>query len=111
MSFASLLNSTVNIQRETQTADGQGGYTSAWTVLHYRIKCRFQALGSKEAMLTYDKATVFANYFVFMEHLSDIAEGDRLYLGTRAFDVKLIQDWDEVSKYLKLAVLEIGRGE
>ena len=111
MSFASLLNQTVDIKRKVQTADGQGGYTTAWSVIHRRVPCRFQALTSKEAMLTYDKATVFANYYVHMEHLSDVAEGDRLYLGTRAFDIKLVQNYAEVGKYLKLAVLEIGRGE
>ena len=111
MSFASLLNQTVDIKRKVQTADGQGGYTTAWSVIHRRVPCRFQALTSKEAMLTYDKAAVFANYYVHVEHLSDVAEGDRLYLGTRTFDIKLVQDWDEVGKYLKLAVLEIGRGE
>jgi head-tail adaptor len=40
-----------------------------------------------------------------------VAEGDRLYLGTRAFEVKLVMDWDETADYLKLAVIEIGRGE
>ena len=111
MSFRSLLDQTVDIKRKVQAADGQGGYTSTWSVIHKRVPCRFQALTSKEAMLTYDKAAVFANYFVHMEHLSDVAEGDRLYLGARAFDVKLVQDWAEAGKHLKLAVLEIGRGE
>jgi len=111
MSFASLLNQTVDIKRKVQTADGQGGYTTAWSVIHRRVPCRFQALTSKETMLTYDKSSVFANYYVHMEHLSDIAEEDRLYLGARAFDIKLVQDYAEVGKYLKLAVLEIGRGE
>jgi SPP1 family predicted phage head-tail adaptor len=111
MSFKSLLNSTVDIYRKTDTADGQGGYTSTWAAVHSRKRARFQALGSKEAMLTYDKATVFANYFVYMEHITGVTEGDRVYLGTRKFDIKLVQDWDETSEYLKLAVLEIGRGE
>jgi head-tail adaptor len=46
-----------------------------------------------------------------MEHIADIAEGDRLYLGTRIFEVKMVIDYAEVGKYLKLAVLEVGRGE
>lgn len=111
MSFRSMLNSTVDIKRKTQTADGQGGYTTAWAVIHKRVPCRFQALASKEAILTYDKAAVFANYYIHMEHLSDIAEGDRVFLGTRTFDVKMVVDYAEVGKYLKLAVIEIARGE
>lgn len=111
MSFKSLLNSTVDVYRKTQTDDGQGGYTSTWAAIYTSKKCRFQALTSKEAVLTYDKATVFANYYIHMEHLSNIAEGDRIYLGTRTFEIKLVQDYAEIGKYLKLAVLEIGRGE
>ena len=112
MSFASLLNQTVDIKRKVQIVDEQGGYKEAsWSVIHRRVPCRFQALTSKEAMLTYDKSSVFANYYVHMEHLSDIAEEDRLYLGARAFEIKLVQDYAEIGKYLKLAVLEIGRGE
>lgn len=111
MSFRSLLNSTVSIYRKTDTADGQGGYTSAWASIHSSIKCRFNALTSREAMLTYDKTVVFANYVIYLEHISGLLEGDHIYLGTRKFEIKLIQDWDEVGKYLKLAVLEIGRNE
>lgn len=111
MSFKSLLDSKVNIQRKTQTADGQGGYTTTWAVVLRNVPCRFQALTSKEAALTYDKAAVFANYFVHMEHTTSVAEGDRLYLGTRVFEVKMVVDYAEMGKYLKLAVLEIGRGE
>jgi head-tail adaptor len=111
MSFKSLLNSKVNVQRKTEAADGQGGYTTTWAVILRNEPCRFQTLTSREAALTYDKAAVFANFFVYMAHSTSVAEGDRLYLGTRAFEVKLVMDWDETADYLKLAVIEIGRGE
>ncbi len=111
MSYRSLLNTTVHIKRLTKTADNQGGYTSTWTFIHYRVPCRFNALASRETILAYDKQKVFANYYVYLEYLSDIKEGDRLYLGTRAFVVKLIVDWDETHDMMKLAVLEIARGE
>jgi SPP1 family predicted phage head-tail adaptor len=111
MSFRSLLNQTVDIKRLVQTTDGQGGYTNTWTTIHRRIPCRFQALTSKEAMLAYDKATVFANYVIHMEYLSDVIEGNRLYLGTRAFEVKMKIIYAEANEMMKLAVVEIGRGE
>jgi SPP1 family predicted phage head-tail adaptor len=111
MSYRSLLNSTIDIKRQTKVADGQGGYTSTWAVVHRNVPCRFNALASRETTLAYDKQKVFANYYVYLEHLGDVKEGDRIYLGTRAFVVKLIVDWDELSDQMKLAVLEIARGE
>lgn len=111
MSFRGLLNTTVNIKRKTLTADGQGGHTSAWATIYRRVPCRFNALGSPETTLTYDKQAVFANYYVYLEHLTGIKEEDRLVLGSREFEVKLIQDWDEANNYMKLSVLEIDRNE
>ena len=108
MSYRSLLNKTVDIKRKTQSADGQGGYTSTWATVTngQSVKCRFYPLTSKEAMLHYDKASVLANYFVYLEYFAGLREGDRLYLGTRIFEVKLVIDWDESNKYMKIAAME-----
>lgn len=106
MSYKSLLNKTVDIKRKTQTSDLQGGYTSTWATIHQSVKCRFYPLSSKEAMLSYNKASVFANYFIYLEYISGLAEGDRVYLGTRIFEIKLVIDWDETNKYMKLAAME-----
>ncbi len=117
MSFPSILNArgggkTITIKRTSRTADGYGGYTTAETILYRRVKCRFNALGSEETTLTYNKQTVFANMYCFLEYRSGIKENDRLYLedgSNRDFIVKLIMNWDEANNYLKLAVLEETR--
>ena len=110
MSVAALLNKTVDIKRQTLAADNQGGYTSTWATIYRRIPCRFNALATNELAFTYDKQVVTANYAVYLEPL-DVREGDRLYLGSRIFDVKLIMNWDEANKYTKLAVLEANRNQ
>lgn len=110
MSFRNLLDKSVDIKRETLTADSQGGYTSAWAVVHHRVPCRFQPLASRETMLAYDKKTVFANYYVYLEYLQDVTEGDRLYLNTQTYAVKMVVDWDKQNNMMKLAVIEVDRG-
>lgn len=108
MSFRSLLDRTVDIKRQVLTADEQGGYTETWTTVYRRVPCRFNSLLARETTLTYDKQSVFANYNVYMEFIG-VTEGDRLHLGSRIFEVKLICDWDEKNNMLKLAVMELDR--
>ena len=110
MSVAALLNKTVDVKRLTKAADNQGGYTSTWTTIYRRIPCRFNALTTNELAFTYDKQQVTANYAVYLEPL-DVREGDRLYFGSRVFDVKLIMNWDESNKYMKFAVMETNRNQ
>lgn len=112
MSFRSLLNNVVTIKRPTYTVGSDGRQTVTYAVLYRRVKCRFEALQGKETIISYDKKSVFANYFVHLEYLSGIKEGDRLYTDRgREFEVKLALNWDEANKLGKLAVLELGRNE
>lgn len=108
MSFRSLLDKSATIQRETLTADGQGGYTSTWGTLYRRVPCRFQSLLSRETALVYDKKTVFASYYVYLSYLG-VKEGDRVILATQTFAVKMVVDWDKQKDMMKLAVVEVDR--
>jgi len=110
MSLRNLLNTTIDIKRRTDTAPASGAAgTTTWAALHSGVKCRFNALSSREANYLHDKLSVWANFYVFIEYLSDIREGDRVYSGTTAYEIKMIQDWDRQNNYQKLAVVEIGR--
>jgi SPP1 family predicted phage head-tail adaptor len=111
MSFRNLLNQSVTIQRRTDTTDDQGGYTNTWATLLRRVKCRFNALSSNEMAILYDKQKIIADFKVYLEYQSTIKEGDRILFGTRTFDIKLVNDWDEVNKYQRLYVAEVAHGE
>lgn len=113
MSFAALLDSTVNVARETPGAlTATGGYGAPTeTVLYMGVPCRFEALTKKLEIMAYDKQAVFPDYFVYMEFRSGVREGDLLIKNGRRFAVKFVEDWSEQGKYLKLAVSEIKRGE
>lgn len=111
MSFGRLLNQAVDVQRTTRVADGSGGWTTAGTLILRAIPCRFNALGTRDMIMAYDKPIVFADSLCFMGYQASIREGDMLIKcdDSRQFEVKLLMDWDEARNYLKLAVRELAR--
>ena len=119
MSFRSMLKtgkktaSYSDIKREVLTEDEYGGYTTTWVIKHRRVLCRFNALSATTQALLWSKQATLADYYIYLEYLSDIKEGDRLIKmdDSREFEVKLKMDWDEDRSMLKLACLEVGRNE
>jgi len=111
MSFPGLLDSKVNVARQTRTADGQGGYSSATdTVLLHNVPCRFESLAGREAAQYYQKLTPLPDFIVYMEFQSLIKEGDILIDDrARRYAVKMVEDWSLQKRYLKLAVSQIER--
>jgi len=102
----------VNVKRITDTDDGQGGFSGGTpSVLYFRVPCRFNAMTEKEIALIADKQDVKAEYKVFLEYRSGIQEGDFLIKtdDNRQFNIKLIMDWDEDKRMMRLAVAEEGR--
>ena len=112
MSFQALLDNTITIKRPTKVINDLGGEGSTtYAVLYTNVPCRFDSQTKKLEIIAYNKDAVFPDYFVYLEYRSGIREGDRLYLGSREFEIKLIEDWSERGKYLMLAVVELGRNE
>ena len=119
MSYRSMLtkgkkNKTyVDIKGKTRTPNGQGGYVTTDSLKYSNILCRFNSLPKREEIMAYDKSTVFADYFVFLEYLSGVDEDDILVKtdDSREFAIKLIMDWDEDRNMMKLACLELGRND
>ncbi len=111
MSFKSLLDSRCTIKSLTAgAADGMGGFaTATWADLYTRVKCRFETLQKKEMVMAYDKKEVYPDYFVYLVFRSGIKAGQRISFDSREFELKLIENWSEQSKYLQLSVVEIKR--
>lgn len=101
----------VNIRRKSLTADGQGGYTTSWSVLYRDVLCRFNAIPARDLALMMDKKAVYAEYNVYLEYRSGIQENDQLIRtdNSREYEIKFIQDWDEDQRMLKLGVTQIKR--
>jgi SPP1 family predicted phage head-tail adaptor len=110
MSFQVLLDNSCDIKRESLTADGMGGYTQAYAVLYLNVKCRFESTSRKTEILALGgKADVYPDYYVYLEYRSGIAEGDHIIFESRTFEVKLVEDWSERGKYMRLSVVELKR--
>lgn len=110
MSFRSLLDSTCDIKERSTTTDSMGGGGSpTWATLYRRVPCRFETLTKDLQIQAYNKKTVYPDYYVYMEYHSGIKEGMRLFKGSREFEIKLVEDWSEQGKKMKLAVTEETR--
>ena len=111
MSFEGQLDKTVNIKHEVPGGpDGQGGYLPpSWNILYKRIKAAIVLIPKGEQILQYDKKDVFAEFFIYMEYLSGVKEGHRIYWGDRVYGIKLVLPWREKGRFMKLACVEIGR--
>lgn len=112
MSFPGLLDSLVDIKRESNTDDGQGGQVVTWGILLHRVPCRFESLSGSKAQAAYAKLTPLPDFIVYMTFQSGVREGDRLVDSRgREYAVSLVEDWSLQGRYMRLAVTEIGRGE
>ena len=111
MSFAGHLDKTVKIQHEVAGGDdGMGGtLPSTWVTIHKRIKAAIVLIPKKEQIIQYDKIDVFAEFYIYMEHLSGVKETQRICWGTRVYGIKLVLPWREKARFMKLACVEIGR--
>ena len=112
MSFASLLDNQIDIKRLSYTTDDIGGQgTPVYSILYTNVKCRLESLPKKLEIQAYDQTAVFPDYKIYLEYHSGIQEGDRVFLGSQEFEIKLIEDWSEQGKYMTLHVVELGRGK
>jgi len=111
MSFAGHLDKTVKIKDEVQgAADGMGGYSpSSWAIIYKRIKGAIVLIPKKEQIIQYDKINVFAEFFWYIEYLSGVKETQRIYWGSKVYEIKLVLPWREKGRFMKLACIQLGR--
>jgi len=111
MSFAGQLDKTVRIKDFTQGApDGMGGYLpSTWVTIYKRIKGARVPIPKGEQIIQYNKIDVFAEIFWYMEFLSAVKEGQRIYWGSIEDEVKLVLPWRYKGRFMKLVCVEVGR--
>jgi len=111
MSFAGQLDKTIKIKSETAGAsDGMGGtLPSTWNIIYKQIKAAIVLIPKEAQIIQYDKLNVFAEFYVYLEALSGIKEGQRVYYGSRTFEIKLVLPWREKGRFMKLACVEIAR--
>ena len=111
MSFAGQLDKTVKIKDFAKgAADGMGGYLpSTWTTIYKRIKGALVLIPKGKEIIQYGKIDVFAEFFWYMEYLSGVKETQRVYWGSRVYEIKLVLPWREKGRFMKLVCVELGR--
>lgn len=112
MSFAALLDNKVDIERRSKAGDTMGGGgTVTYISVYTNVPFRFETLDRKtdEEMIAYDKKTTNPDYYGYCEYLSGIKGGQVVVFNNRKFEIKLVQNWSEVGKYLRLSLTEITR--
>ena len=110
MSFAALLDTTVDIKERTLAGDSMGGggiITS--TTLYTNVPFRFESLDKREEIQAYDKKTTYPDYYGYCEYLSGIKGGQLIVHNSRNFEIKLVQDWSEQEKMMRLSLTELTR--
>jgi len=97
---------TFKYQDDTVVAGGQ--LAKLWIVRYTNVPCRINEPAIKKELLYYDKAKVFAQLIFYILIKIDIKHTDRVYFGTRIFDIKKIDNWDEQNLYQRISVQEIN---
>jgi len=115
MSFAALLDNKVDIKSRTKASPDTmgGGGVITYTDIYLNVPFRFESLDRKmdEQMLAYDKKTTNPDYYGYCEYRANIKGGQVIFFNSRKFEIKLVQDWSEQGKYMRLSLTEITRNE
>lgn len=112
MSFAGLLDTTVNIKKRSPGGDTMGGGgTITYDFVYKRVPFRFESLDKREEMLAYDKKTTYPDYYGYCEYRSGIKEGQVIFHNSDRFEIKLVQDWSKQKRMMRLSLTELTRNE
>lgn len=99
-----LYNQTLTLQTLTETTDGQGGVTSAWTS-GGSFRARISPLNDTEKM-SQDKTTNVATHKVFCDNMT-VVPGDRILYGTIPLEITGIINPSESYDHLEIWVREV----
>jgi hypothetical protein len=99
---------TVVLSRETPTADGRGGFTSAWADL-CTITGVFAIASGSDRIATYARVEVDSSHvFMFDQHIPYIVtEKDRLRLDRRFYLVNYVLNPSNTSRFWVLFLREV----
>jgi len=111
MSYESIIKSAgtrcdIKYYAKSTTAGSQ--ITKTWKIRHNNVPCRVNTAkaASKSEMLYYDAAKVFADFIMYIPYRAGITNHDRVYIGSRIFNIKKIDNWDFQNLYLRIAMKE-----
>ena len=82
---------TVNIQRMSQTADGQGGFIVEWSNVYQNVPARLSAAGSTES-LTAGRQNSEPDFYLTVGSDQSIEETDRVVHTSGTYEVQSVDN-------------------
>ena len=102
------LRHRIDIQEETSTSDGMGGFTTTWASIEGMgsVPAQIMPLSSKEQLDAMKLESVITNK-IRIRYRDGITSKNRIVFGSRIFNIKGAPiNWDERNKSLDLLVTE-----
>ncbi len=90
------------LQRKTRTDDDMGGWTETWEDIK-TLKSKMSVSKGNEN-ITYNKETVISTHTLMCNYFSNITEKDRIKIGSNYYDIKFIDNVEQLGVYLKVYV-------
>ncbi len=99
-----LFNNTLTLQTLAETADGQGGVTTAWADVG-SFRARISPLTSQERMMQ-DKVTTPTTHKIYCDNMT-VTAADRIKWGGVYFEITGIINPSEAYDHLEIQAREI----
>ena len=100
-----LCNLRADFERLTRVEDRMGGYEEKWVAFKTGWPCRLQSARSRTHFYL-DKTEIDADGVLYGPYFTGLTEKDRVKINGRTFTIALVDNWNEVNRYLKLYVQE-----
>lgn len=97
--IARLLNTSVEVWRETRTPDGMGGWASGWDQVG-PARARISQPSATERVVA-DQNGADLSHVVYLPPTADVRRGDQLRTGARVYEVLATFEPSEPGTYLR----------
>ncbi len=98
------LRRAVDLQQQTRTADGAGGFSEGWTTVA-TVFARIVPLRA-DSRLRADQLAETVTHRIVLRWRAGVVAGMRFASGGRVFDIVTVHDPDETGRYLECRVRE-----
>lgn len=97
----------VDIKYESSIVVTGGQLQTVWNNRYANVAVRLNASRPQSESAKYDRQTVLAQYVMFSEYLAGLLQTDLVVWGEREFEIKKIDNYDELGQYLRVELEEL----
>ena len=104
-SLATVLRHRVDVQTETRTSDGQGGYTASWATASASVPAAIDPIQARQQFIN-ASVGVDATHVIKMRADVTVDEKQRILWGSRVFEILTIEEINENGELLFITTKE-----